>query len=157
MSSVFRTESEVTLQEVFWKFFPECLEIYGEIYFSILAFRHMFIQNLERCLQRGYTFNAEQSNVGRIFEKAKDELQNLFSGLKFRNLTLKELDEIVNYGIHKIEVVFSSFLKLQCFQENAKFISIKTLQMEIQAYWQLKEKKKKILHFAHKSLEFAEG
>ena len=115
---------------------------------------HVYI---ERCLQRGNTFNAEQLNAAKIFEKAKDVLQNLFSGLKFRSITLKELDEIMNYDIHKFEVVFNSFLKLQCFQDDAKFVSIKTLQKELEAYRQLKEKKNKVLHFVHKILEFAEG
>ena len=159
MSSVFRTESEVTSQTVFWEIFPECLEIYGEIYSSILfTSKHQTCMHvyIELCRLRGHTFNAEQSNAAKIFEKAKCVLQNLFSGLKFRNITLKELDDM-NYDIHKFKVVFNSFLKLQCFKDDAKFGSINTLQMELEAYRQLKEKKNKVLHFVHKILELAEG
>ena len=58
-----------------------------------------------------------------------------------------------------LEEVLSSFIKLQFFQEHAKFnaISIESIQKELSAYKCLKEKKSKVLHFVHKILEFAEG
>ena len=98
--------------------------------------------------------SAEEALAHHVCEKAKLILNETFASIHSRTIKPKQLDHIqCQFGSLKIlEQFFNEFLSLKCFESIAPSISFSALERELSTYKEFKQKKKKVLHFAHIAL-----
>ena len=98
--------------------------------------------------------SAEEALAHHVCEKAKLILNETFASIRSRTIKPKQLDHIqCQFGSLKIlEQFFNEFLSLKCFESIAPSISFSALERELSTYKEFKQKKKKVLHFAHIAL-----